>query len=411
MKAAWLPRSPIDALFLGLFFWLGSEVDQYLLSIGIGKPLYAYVALTLVTVGYLCMQGAKTGKFEVLGNRWTRRFLLWLVLYGMFGACIFPESSQSTVAIQYLIYVLEAVFLGGGFAILMLHPRRFHLAVSAFALLAVFATGLNLFGFFVPMFSSVPGRGAGFYINPNISGAFVPLAMLCGIGNVPRRIRWLFVLVCGIGVLSTFSRGAWLMWGVAVMWLGWHMGKTGSWRRTVRAFLGIVLGVWFIFALFFGELGSWLVGTSIASYLDSNTLARLGVGASSLSGFAAQQRIEVAAYAWHQAITAPWFGHGIGYVFEWEFPQGPHNMFLRFLVEGGLVGLLLYLGLLWLLWRAAEGVERVAVALFFIASFFSHNLLDQPEFILILTFIMVKAALRHRQRIEEAAWAHQDVTA
>lgn len=411
MRAALLPRSPPDVLFVLLLLWLGSNVGGYLLSVGWGKPLYAYLALLVFAVGYLFVQGTATGKFAFLQMRWTRRFTLWLLLYAAYGAVTFLQSSQSQVAVQSLIYVCEAVAMGFGFIVLMLDPRRHRQAIAALALLAVFASAMNVFDFFDPMFSDVPGRGAGFYANPNISGAFVPLAMLCGIAAIPRRLQWPFVLVCGIGVVATFSRGAWLMWGIGAASLGWHTRGAGRNRRLVAAVMASLLGIWFLVAVSLGQLGDWLMSSSLKQYLDPNTLARLGVGGFSISDFAAQQRAEAALYAWHQIELAPFFGHGIGYVFEWGFWVGPHNMFLRFMTEGGLAGLILYLGLFWILWRASIEATRVTVLGFLLASFFSHNLLDQPEFILVLTFVVVDAALRGRRRASEAMAHHSAVTA
>lgn len=397
MRARWIPRSPVDAVYLSLLLWLGSDVDLYLLHIGISKPLYAYIALAIFAGVFLLMQGAAARHVDAIDSRGTRRYILWLLLYGAYGAFAFLESSQSTVAIQSLIYLCESIVLGIALTFLMFKPRRLRQTVAALALLAVFASLMDILDFFRPVFTTVPGRGAGFYANPNIAGAFVALGMVCGYASVPRRLRWLFILTCGIGVLATFSREAWLMWGAAVFWLGWQANKARPGRRWLNITLGIALGVLFLLAVFGGAFGDWLAGTTFIHYLDPNTLARLGVGASSFSGFATDQRIAAAVYAWHQFTLAPLLGHGIGYVFEWGFPKGPHNMFLRFMAEGGIVGLAWYVGLFWLLWRAATGTGRVIVLVFFIASFFSHNLLDQPEFIVVLTYVAVDAAEKRRR--------------
>ena len=401
MKATLLPRSPVDLLFVAFLLWLGSAVDQYLLSIGWGKPLYAYILLLVVAIGYLFVQGGVTGGYMFLNNHPTRRYVLWLLLYGAYGAFAFLESSQSEVAVQSLIYLCEAIVLGFGFTVLMLHSRRYRQATVAFALLAVFASAMNVFDFLHPTFSDVPGRAAGLYGNANISGAFVPLVMLCGVTVVPRALRWPFLLACGIGTVVTFSREGWLMWGIGVAWLGWHLGGNSRKRRVIAVTFSVIVGLWFLAAVFLGRIGDWLSGTHILQYLDPNTLARLGVGGLSFSDFAAQQRLDAALYAWHQFQLAPLFGHGIGYVFEWGYPKGPHNMFLRFMAEGGLVGLGLYLGLFWILWRASAGTTRVVVLGFFIASLFSHNVMDQPEFILVCTFVMVDAALRRREPVRQ----------
>ncbi len=52
------------------------------------------------------------------------------------------------------------------------------------------------------------------------------------------------------------------------------------------------------------------------------------------------ERIEVAKVSLGLFLQQPLFGHGIFYVYSMEL--GPHNMLLRILVEGGLLGFLLF---------------------------------------------------------------------
>src|SRR3546814_20898286 len=60
-------------------------------------------------------------------------------------------------------------------------------------------------------------------------------------------------------------------------------------------------------------LGELLAGTSFARYLDPNTLARMGVGGSSLSGDSAATRMDLVWFSLHEAARSPLFGHGSGY--------------------------------------------------------------------------------------------------
>ncbi|HJU25503.1 MAG TPA: hypothetical protein VJ722_02390, partial [Rhodanobacteraceae bacterium] len=136
--------------------------------------------------------------------------------------------------------------------------------------------------------------------------------------------------------------------------------------------------------------------------LNTYTLARLGVGASSLSGNSADLHREEIWYSFSQISQKPIFGHGIGYVFEWALPLGPHDMYLRFAVEGGMIGLAFYLLLMALLWFASSGIDRVMALQIILASFFSHTLLDNPAVIMVMAFLLARAEVRHRQRQYEA---------
>jgi O-antigen ligase len=127
-------------------------------------------------------------------------------------------------------------------------------------------------------------------------------------------------------------------------------------------------------------------------YLNPDTEARLGIGASSLSGEATKQRLYGVRHALAEAIDTPVLGHGLGYTSIWGYFQGPHNMYLLFLVEGGLLGLTVYLLLIAVLWQSAKGIGRVLTSQIVISSFFSHNHLDQPALLLIMVFIVAHGA-------------------
>lgn len=399
-KGSAVPRSLIDILLLAFVFWFGSYASQYIFSVDGLKPLYSYFLLLVIAGFYVMGQGASRGSFGVPRDRWLRRFMGWLAAYLMFGVLAFLESSQSEVAAQSLITLFEMAMVSAAFVILMVHPRRVRQVSAGFVLLALFAVGMNIFDFVYTAYTAVPGRAAGLYVNPTITGYMIAMTMVGGIEVVPRRLRWLFVLVCSLGVLITFTRAAWIMWGVGVAWLGWHGDVGAAKRRLLIVTITSVLGLGFLLVVFSGELGALVAQTPLVHYLDPNTLARLGVGASVLSGDSADQRADVAYYALHAIADSPFIGHGIGYTAEWGFPVGPHNMYLLFLVEGGIVGLLLYLALMLLLWRSSKGLDRALVLQIIIAGLFSHNLLDQPAVPIIMVFMLAHGACMRQQQRE-----------
>lgn len=403
MNARFLPRTPVDLLLAAFVVWFGSDASDFMFSAHGVKPLYSYAAVIGFGAFYAVTQGAAGQPPAILRDRGTRRFAIWLLLYVVYGVLIFLESSQSQVALQALITLIEMVAIGMAFASLMVHRRRLRMLGGVFLLLALFATGMNLLDFIQPRFSNVPGRAAGLYVNPNVAGYALALLMLCGMDSVSARLRWLFVLVCGVGVLVTFSRSAWIMWGVTMVWLGWRDRAHGAKWKFALMTLSTLAGIGILLALFTGQLGEWLSGTSFARYLDPNTLARMGVGSSSLAGDSAATRTDLIWFSLQQAAQRPLFGHGSGHVYEWAFPVGPHNMYLRFLVEGGVCGLAFYLALLAVLWRATSGLQRMLVLQLVIASFFSHNLLESPAVILVITFVLAQQVLQKRE-LAVARW-------
>jgi len=172
----------------------------------------------------------------------------------------------------------------------------------------------------------------------------------------------------------------------------------------IFAFAAIV-GLGFLYLIFVGDLGSFLVDSEIGQYLDRNTLGRLGLSGSAISGDASDERKDVALYALDQFYAHPFAGNGLGYVYEWEYSVGPHNMFLLFMAEGGVVGLALYLWLCLALWRSAQGVGRVMVMLILAGSLFAHNLTEQPAVLLVFAFVFAHGAITRR----DTRRSHQQV--
>lgn len=408
MKAALFPRSPMEALLIGFVLWFGSYAPDYVYKTHGLKPLYSYIALIVLSAFYSIARGAATGTLDILREGRIRWFLAWLLAYVAYGALTFQEGSQSDIAAQVLTTLTEMVLLGFAFSALMVNPRRLRLVGAAFVLLAIFDIAIFMLDFFRPTFTETPGRAAGFYINPDVAAYALSLIMPCAIETVQRRLRWAFVMACGVGVLLTFSRSGWIMWGIGVAWMGWHGESRSGAKKLAMAAACIALGLGFLVMVFFGGLGELLLNTPIGSHLDANTLARLGVGASSLSNRSADLHREEIWYSFSQMSQNPLFGHGLGYVYEWALPVGPHNMYLRFLVEGGLCGLLFYLLLMAFLWFTTSGVDRVLALQIIIGSFFNHNMLEIPTVILVMTFLLARAGMRRRQQRSEVLALRND---
>lgn len=381
---------------LGVFvFWFGSYAYLYFFAFTGFKPLYSYYLL----LGYFAFWLVSARTLTCLRDHGIQALIFWLGLYLAYGCLAFLHSSQSDAAAQALITLGEAILLAGAFALLFTEPSRLRRVQAALAMLAMLATLLNGFDFLHPLFTNVPGRAAGLYVNPNIAGHFIAMAMVAGVTVMPRRWRLWFVMVCGLGVLLTFSRASWIVWGLGVLWLGWT-GEVGPARhRWAAAALAGAIGLGFVGLVFTGGLGNMLGQGIFASHLDANTLSRLGVGSSSLSGHSADLREMLTWASLRIGANAPLLGHGLGYTREWQFPVGPHDMYLLFWVEGGIPGLLLYVGLMVLLWHFSHGVGRIVALQLIIAGFFTHNQMEQPAFLVMMSFVIAHHAVTRRRRV------------
>ncbi|MDN5869960.1 MAG: O-antigen ligase family protein [Nitrococcus sp.] len=396
----------IDAAVVFFLLWFGSYAYLYAFQIGGPKPLYSYFLLLGTVSAYALYRSAKHRPLIPVADQWMAMLFGWLAVYFVYGSFQFLRSTQDQWALQDFITLGEMVLLTGAFVGLLAEARRVDIASAAFALLAAVGTAVNLWDFFIPTFSKVPGRAAGLYVNPGIAGSFIALAMVAGITQVPHRLRWFYLLLCGTGVVVTFSRESWIIWGLAVLGLAWQGYLNKGRQRWLVLIIGGAVGLGVVVGLFSGFLGDIVADSSLSSYLTPNTKVRLGIGASSLSDDSAQLRENLIYGSLELASRHPWLGYGLGEAVHWDYAVGTHNMYLLFLVQGGVTGLFLYLSLMALLWRASAGVGKLLMLQIAVSSLFSHNHLDQPAIVLIMAFIVAGGAAARAKRTPATAVAH-----
>jgi O-antigen ligase len=138
------------------------------------------------------------------------------------------------------------------------------------------------------------------------------------------RLPWLFVLiVSGMGLLLTYSRGAWISVGVALlMFFGLRMVAFGSARARVMTLLAVPVAI-----------------VVLAVALDR--LANVGVVQDMLTQRLGPQHYDVDRFATQQdalqvALETP-LGIGPGQV-EKTFVRAAHNAYVRGFVENGYLG-------------------------------------------------------------------------
>jgi len=192
------------------------------------------------------------------------------------------------------------------------------------------------------------GRLQAFYTSPNYLAMYLAPALIIGFGLITRKniissTFILFSIICLVlSIIFTYSFGAWL---------------------------GIVAALGFGFFIYLLKLKkrlAWVIlGFSLVFILILGYLALIQRGAS----------LETRLIIWQRAFevfkTHPILGIGPG-TFE-SYPQ-PHNIFLAFLLQTGIVG---FIGFIWLLiWFLKTGFMNLA----------SFN---DARFILILISMMI----------------------
>jgi O-antigen ligase len=236
-------------------------------------------------------------------------------------------------------------------------------------------------------------RAFGTFGQPNPFGGFMgllaPISLMAAVGYGVRSWRYyvgarrlpgltsivaLFYLAASgllvIGVVISWSRGAWLGFALAVGAMLFALPRRLWQSLALVAVVGGLVG------------GLWLTGrlpASIISRINSasqETFATADVRSADLTAenYALIERLAHWQAAINMATDNPWLGVGFGNyevaydqyrLVYWTFSLGhAHNYYLNVLAETGIIGLVAYLllwvGLLFLSWRARQHPDPLA---------------------------------------------------
>jgi O-antigen ligase len=398
----------INLTVVTIFSYLASFVDfAIFLTFKGWPPANGQMFCIAALLGSLLIDLAVGDKRSFALSRAEASFVALALCYLAIMGVSFIFSSQSDDAVQMLMTRSKAaLFMVISVPLFRRSGARNALGVSSI-ILAVLGSILTIYDFFVPTFSSVPGRGAGFYINPNDTGfMLVALAVVASsrLWVATNYVVWAAVISA---VVLTFSRSGWVLLIVALSGQAW-LGRLGG-GRSRFVFIGSVsmlLGVVFL-TYVSGALYDFVASSGLDSYLDPNTVVRLGAYGAAIDDASALERQDALQRGLQAFYSAPIFGHGVGYTNEWDAPYSTHNMYVLFLAEFGLVGFGIFCSLLGVALFSARGEARLLAVLFALASFFSHNMLDWPGTALMLALAISGASAGAGKLVTAASPAAQ----
>ena len=226
--------------------------------------------------------------------------------------------------------------------------------VAGLAGMAAAAQALGLIGGSFPMAQTGFYRATIGFGWPNESGMFFAVALPVGVlafqtahGPVARWVAFAAILGCGLGLLSTFSRGSWLaaLLSPAVLLLA------GGGRSVARIWL-------------FAALGVLLLDVAAGGVFSNRAVSAVG-------DYAVEQRADLMLVGVLMFLDHPWTGvgpGGFGAGIEEYGPQilsltdyvgSAHNGYIEIAAEAGMFGLL---GFLIILIGAHVGAVRWVLA-------------------------------------------------
>jgi hypothetical protein len=368
-------------------FYTGWPEYQSRAGPGLGQPRDWFIGLFLLSLPLWLFKSTFKQNFLKVP------LVAWCFGFGWVTMLWFLGSSQSELAWRDARSRLAAIMLMMSCLMIFATPGAVRSARWALVFAVLFGAALNIYEFFVPLtFSEIHGRSAGLYINPNLSGEALVLGMILGVTVLPLLCRGPFLLLAGLGIMTTFSRGSIVAWLIAVCGLLLAQGVRGKdLVRTVLLSL-VVVGI-----VLLPKLDAILTTMDRTGVINKNTEERLAwltnpFGVSDESGWS---RMYVAQQAWMKFADHPWIGSGTGTMYE-SFDIPPHNQYLSYMLDHGVLGAtivpLLILALIWGARGEARRVGLVFGTTILWLCFFTHTMLSFGHSLVLFALLAAMAS-------------------
>jgi O-Antigen ligase len=325
--------------------------------------------------------------------------LIWIAVYlGVSVLSLMTVSSDEISFTDFRAKVLSVLF------ILLMHAiyQQKSLTHVKYTIVAVVMLTCfnNLVELFNPRFFTElnVGRPAGFYVDPNKTGCALMLGTIFGINVIKKEYRWIYILISGIGVLTTFSRGAMIGWVICVGIL--IAGKVISDQRHKVLIPAVLLLLLLISINPLESLTDYFKSSNEAGS-NYDIIKRLEEFQNpSANEDSASERQAVATGGWLMFGRHPFWGNGLASTRKWNISEvSTHNMYLYFMADHGIIGMIFLPGAVFGVVYANRGEQRTILICFtvFISlwGFFSHEVLAERY---ILSMFAFTAAMNTNQQ-------------
>lgn len=358
---------PLDAGQLGLLLMVGAWL---IYRVAHKKPLFRFqYSPVLIAIGLFLAAGALSGFTAVNIGVWLNDWLKWVFVFSLAawvlsaGNWEWPLFALALAGIANALVGIWIYFGGSGAAHFMIDATHYR-AFGTFE-------QPNPFGGFMGMLSPLFGAAAFGYF--------------CASWR-RRSSRWpdafrlaqaaFYMMAAGltaIALIFSWSRGAWLAFGVAVVVVMAAMPR----RIWVSVIITISIGALGFAALMSGRLPASITNRIGSAFTDLVSVSDVRGANVSAENYAVIERLAHWQAAVEMARLQPFTGIGLGNyevvypqvrLMAWNFPLGhAHNYYLNVLAEAGMIGLVAYGGMWCILaaltWRARRHPDTVASAI------------------------------------------------
>lgn len=322
-------------------------------------PLYAIGLLAFVSMGLAI--GIKAARKQRFVSP-----LQWVMLAFVFVATLSALASQPRhTALRTVMPLFQAFALAYSFEAFINTRARLRLVVLMIIGLSTLEAILCIFQPFLgavaypqrlhPAAAWVPGgyylggfsRAFGTFTHPGNAAAIIAIGLFLLLGlilwNRSRRNWWQFSLVAvlSMGLLATFARAQLFFTIAAIPWLAWQHSRNSS-RKAVYVYL--LIGLFLL-------LGILLLPDTLQTTVGKRITTTFRTGSESYRANVNQQ-------SWLVFLAHPLIGVGYGniggHLGEYALQAGaanpggePHNLYLALAADTGILGLVLFLFLIW----------------------------------------------------------------
>lgn len=269
-------------------------------------------------------------------------------------------SSESSF---YFIYSI-ILFIYGGLIGLYLNNNLRHLStLTLLILVSLLVIDLTLFSFSY----NTTGRAEATLRNPNVAAFVVVALMVASLRHPVWKLNTqniLLIIISGIGIALTASMGggaAYISVLMVLILLSFIRKQINL--KEITIFLPVVIVISAVSSYFVlnNKLGLRFNNFDINVILSSpNIFSRLDAARMALKLFSER----------------PIFGHGMAFVYSMDL--GPHNLLLRILVEGGLLGFaglcVLLGGLFWIAYKRKSYRSLLMIIALISIGMTTHNM-------------------------------------
>ncbi|WP_088889148.1 O-antigen ligase family protein [Leptolyngbya ohadii] len=383
-------------LAVGVIFFFFTFLDSYI----------AVQQIIVSPVGWMLPYFALTVPLFLLGKLKfpSAGILYWCAGYILLAVISYAWFPASTPALRALIdRCFSAVFLLVTACLLADSQVQ---QWARFALVGATMLGVlnNCYQLLDPFafLGLVDNRVSGLYMDPNDCAYALSLGMVLTVGIFPKKIRIPWILMVGLGVMITLSRGGMLAWVAAVLLL--CLTRILPYRQAGLWILGVST---LVLVLVFSGEGDRFTTLSLVNEQMFERGSDI-ISGNTLFDPSALERKGILEKAWQMFLERPIFGYGIGSTSDYSitgFTVSTHNMFLLHAAEYGIVGFLILPLIIYASTRWATGETRKIAAVFIlvilISSLFSHTVLDLRSY-LIGFALMAAMSATHQAHFDPA---------